>query len=41
MPYASLRELLTLGGLGEPDTGLVEITGATPCCRRRIAWEPR
>ena len=30
MPYASLRELLTLGGLGEPDTGMVEITGADP-----------
>jgi crotonobetainyl-CoA:carnitine CoA-transferase CaiB-like acyl-CoA transferase len=30
MPYASLRELLTLCGLGEPDTGMVEITGADP-----------
>lgn len=30
MPYASLRDLLTLGGLGEPDTGMVEIVGADP-----------
>ena len=30
MPYASLRDLLSLGGLGEPEAGMVEIVGADP-----------
>jgi hypothetical protein len=30
MPYQSLRDLLNLGGLSEPNAGMVEIIGADP-----------